>query len=440
MTEPGIDADSGGGPEQRTTGQHWRWTIMASMADYIDAGSIVAGGAGLSMWANAFHLTHTTVGFLGAISSNAISAGIGGLIGGWLGDRLGRKRVYQYDLLLYAFGGLWLVFAMNLPMLAIGYFLVGIAVGADLPTSWSLIAEFAPHQARRKLVGMTNLFWYIGPVVTLCLALVLSPLGLLGIRILFAHLVIVALVTWYFRRGMVESERWEAARASDDVDDERASVFQLGRLKSLFSGANARALAFLFVVFTFWQIAAGTYGFFFPYILRSLGNTSQVASVAVEGAWFISAMLSLGIIFIPFGDRINRRLMFGTGAALQVIAFVLLLVFPISNSWVVISNVVLFGVGQGVAQWPFVRVWASELFPTMLRSTAQGFNFGVMRIIVGVWSLFVPMIAAGGITVLASILATVLAISGVVGTIFAPDTGGRSLEAIEAERADRAGG
>lgn len=418
------------------TRQHWRWTVMASMADYIDAGSIVAGGVGLSMWADAFHLTDTTVGFLGAISSNAISAGIGGLIGGWLGDRVGRKRVYQYDLLLYAFGALWLVFAVNLPMLVIGYFLVGIAVGADLPTSWALIAEFAPDKARRKLMGVTNLFWYIGPVVTLFLALVLAPLGLFGIRILFAHLVIVALVTWYFRRGMVESQRWQAARAADaEPGANKANALEASKLRQLFTGANGRALAFLFVVFTLWQIAAGTYGFFFPYILRSLGHSSQTASVLVEGAWFVSAMLALGLIFIPFGDRVNRRLMFGTGATLQVIAFVLLLVFPVSNNAVVIANVLLFGVGHGIAQWPFVRVWASELFPTMLRGTAQGFNFGVMRIIVGIWSLFVPAIAAGGITLLAAILTVVLAISGIVGTVFAPDTGGRSLEAIEAERA-----
>ena len=51
------------------------------------------------------------VGLIGAFSSNAISAGVGALIGGWLCDRYGRKRIYQWDLLLYAFGLLWIIFA-----------------------------------------------------------------------------------------------------------------------------------------------------------------------------------------------------------------------------------------------------------------------------------------------------------------------------------------
>jgi MFS family permease len=51
------------------------------------------------------------VSLLGAFSSNAISAGLGALIGGRICDRLGRKKIYQWDLLLYALGVLWIIFA-----------------------------------------------------------------------------------------------------------------------------------------------------------------------------------------------------------------------------------------------------------------------------------------------------------------------------------------
>src|ERR1700741_2569155 len=88
-------------------------TVLAGLASYIDAGSIVAGAAGLALWADHFGLTSGMVGTIGAFSSNAISAGVGALVSGWLCDRLGRKRVYQWDLLLYAFGLLWIIFAAN---------------------------------------------------------------------------------------------------------------------------------------------------------------------------------------------------------------------------------------------------------------------------------------------------------------------------------------
>ena len=36
---------------------HWRWTLIAALGDYLDAGSIVAGGASLAMWVALYHHT-----------------------------------------------------------------------------------------------------------------------------------------------------------------------------------------------------------------------------------------------------------------------------------------------------------------------------------------------------------------------------------------------
>src|ERR671921_1025062 len=209
-------ANSGGGTnrsdDSHVTGQQWYWTVLAAMASYIDAGSIVAIAAGLALWQEYLSMSSTTVGLLAAIGPNAIGAAVGALVGGRLGDLLGRKRIYQYDLLLYAFGTLWMVFAFNTPMLIIGTFLVGLAVGADVPTSLALVGELAPSKARSKLMGLTQVAWSLGPIITLGLALVLAPYGLLGIRIVFVHLFVVAMVTWYLRQGLTESATWTAAR------------------------------------------------------------------------------------------------------------------------------------------------------------------------------------------------------------------------------------
>jgi len=62
----------------RTPGENtrddWKNTILAGLANYIDAGSIVAGAAALALWTAMFHLGDTFVGLIGAFSSNAISA------------------------------------------------------------------------------------------------------------------------------------------------------------------------------------------------------------------------------------------------------------------------------------------------------------------------------------------------------------------------------
>src|ERR1051325_4932533 len=192
------------------TAQQWKWSALAGMASYLDAGSIVALGAGMTLFQKKFALDDNAVGTLAAIGPNAIGCAVGAILGGWLGDKLGRKRIYQYDLIVYAIGILCIALAVNREMLFFGTFVVGVAVGADVPTSLALVGEFAPAKARGKLLGFTQVAWCLGPSVVLWLAMALSPLGLLGNCILFLHLLVVALVTWALRRGLAESARWKA--------------------------------------------------------------------------------------------------------------------------------------------------------------------------------------------------------------------------------------
>ena len=403
--------------------RHWRWGVLASMADYIDAGSIVAGSAGLALWASAYHLSSGAVGLIAAFSSNAISAGVGCLIGGWLGDRVGRKRVYQWDLLVYAFGTLFIIFSPSLPGLLVGFVIVGLAVGADIPTSWTLIAEFSPARARGKMLGLTNVFWSLGPVLTLALAWALAPLGLLGIRIVFAHLLVVALVTWFFRRGMVESERWREAGRQAGM-----------RLRDFTTRANLRAFAFVFAMFLPWNLVAGTAGFFFPYILRTVGGAGQGTSVALQAMGFLVVSITTSVVFMPLSDTRHRRLLFGIGAALQAIAYGVLFTFPLGVT-VAVVYLVVNNLGSGFGQGPFFRVWSTELFPTRIRASSQALLYGVVRILIGGWSFLVPVLAATGFRTLALILLLLLVASGTIGLVFMPRTAGKTLEQIQAERA-----
>jgi inositol transporter-like SP family MFS transporter len=408
------------------TRQQWTWSVLAGMASYLDAGSIVALGSGLALFQTYLGLSNGAVGAVAAIGPNALGCALGALIGGRLGDKLGRKRIYQYDLLVYAVGILLVMLAVNAAMLFIGTFVIGVAVGADVPTSLALVGEFSPAKARGKLLAFTQIAWNGGPVVVLLLALALSSLGLLGIRIVFGMLFVVSIVTWVLRRGLAESARWRSASAAGST---------VHRVKALFSGRNLQALVWTATIYLFWNLAAGTSGIFTPYIIRTLHAGNQAASVGLSCAGFVLGILAT-LPFMRLVDRghLTRKKMWGIGAVMQIIAYGAYLFFPFSIP-VIIANIVLFGVGSGFAGEAVYKIFSQELFPTMLRGTAQGFTFGAARTVLGVWSFFVPVLASTGIKPVAVFLTAALIISGVTGYFFMPDTAGKTLEQIETERA-----
>jgi inositol transporter-like SP family MFS transporter len=402
----------------------WRNTILAGLANYIDAGSIVAGSAALALWKAQYGLSDTFLGLIAAFSANAISAGVGALIGGILCDRFGRKRIYQFDMLFYAFGMLFLIFASAPWMIVFGFVLVGLAVGADIPASWSLIAEMAPDDRRGKHSGVAQVLWYLGPVVVLVAFLLLEPFGVLGARIVFAHLAVIALALTFLRSRMRESERWEGARRTAEPASP-AVLLQPRYLKSIL---------FLAGMYGFWNLWAGTNGFFFPYILRTVGDQSQGMSVALQAGGFVLSMLSIYFLFMKLADRVNQRLLFGISAVMQIAGMMLLALFPLTLP-IAMLHIFMMQVGGGFGAQSFFQLWSSEQFPTLVRATAQGVTFAIVRIGLGFWSFFVPVLTSTGFTTLAWILVGFLVVSGLIGLAWAPRNEGKSLEQIEAERA-----
>lgn len=418
----------------------WRNTILAGLANYIDAGSIVAGSAALVMWAAAYNLTPTFLGLIGAFSANAISAGVGALIGGRLCDRFGRKTIYQYDMLFYAFGMGWLVFANEPWMIVVGMVLVGLAVGADIPASWSLIAEEAPTGHRAKHSGVAQVLWYLGPAVVLILFLFLEPLGLLGARIVFAHLAILALVLTFLRSRMKESKRWIDAKEQVRLSEKGQAPAPRGATwRELLKPRHLKSMAFLVGMYGMWNLWAGTNGFFFPYILQTVGNQSQGTAVTLQAAYFALGIASLFFIFMKLADRVNQRLLFGISAILHVIGMSLFALFPLTLP-IAMLHLFTMAMAGGFGAQSFFQLWSAELFPTMVRSTAQGVTFAIVRIGLGFWSFFVPVLTATGFTTLAWIMTGFLVASGLIGWIWAPRNEGKSLEQIEEEQNSGAGG
>ncbi len=93
----------------------------------------------------------------------AIAGGIFGLLGGYLTDLLGRRRVLTFSILLYAFSALAAGFATNLWMLLLCRCLVFIGVCVEFVAAVAWLAELFPDPVQReKALGWTQAFSSIG--------------------------------------------------------------------------------------------------------------------------------------------------------------------------------------------------------------------------------------------------------------------------------------
>ncbi|HEL6718860.1 TPA: MFS transporter [Listeria monocytogenes] len=406
-------------------------TIAVSLTNYLDSGCIVAGASGLTLWATQFGLSSFAVGLLGAVSANAFGSAIGALIGGHLADKYGRKFIYTYNMLVYMLGVTIIMFAMNFPMLLIGFLVTGLSVGAGVPASWTYISEMADPSIRARNIGISQFAWSCGPAIIFTLGIIVSPLGLLGNRLLFLSLLIVAFVAWQLQRKLEESKDWEAEQVKMKESGNRLEH----PFKTAFSSmVNVKSVLFLVGVYLFWNLVAGAMGFFMPFVYETVCGLSNTQANLLQAVLWILTAASTYFGFAKFGDRVSHRGLFFVGALMAVASWVVLTF--VGMSWVGLwTFVILWGISAGIGAQAFYALWSTELFPTKYRGGVQGVMFFLVRGSTGVWSIVFPVILANlGFTVAGTIMIGLLTVSLLIGVIWAPKTRGRSLDDITKER------
>src|SRR3954468_105155 len=89
-------------------------------------------------------------------------------------------------------------------------------------------------------------------------------------------------------------------------------------------------MAFLIVKYGVWNLVAGTYGIFFPYILDAVGSTSDRATLGLQAIWFVSTALAVAFVYMQLIDRVNRRTLLVWSTVLQLAAFVPFIFFQVT--------------------------------------------------------------------------------------------------------------
>ncbi|MBR0036242.1 MAG: MFS transporter [Bacteroidales bacterium] len=430
-------------------------TIAVSLNNYLDAGAIVAGASGLTLWQNYLNLTEVNLGWLNFISANCLGAAIGAIIGGFLADKYGRKFIFTYNLLVYMTGVLLVMLSVNFPMLLAGFLITGISVGVGVPASWTYISESSEINNRGRNICISQMSWGVGPMIILLLGMCFAPGGYLfgwveslataiggadmsveavnvfSSRIVFFSLFIVAFIAWNLQRQLQESAEFEANKASGQ------KTGMLDNIKLLFTNNVAvKTVAFLATIYLTWNLVASVMGFFQPHIYETAGGVSNEQANWMNCIqWGIIVVTTL--IASQIVDKVSHKFIYILGLLFALSAWFVIVGIGVDGPAGLWAFAILWGIEGGLSVQIFYALWGSELFPAKFRAGAQGLMFFLVRGLSAVWGLIFTFIYGEngeGFTVAAYCMIALLLISLVVGVIGAPKTQGKSLEQITKER------
>lgn len=388
----------------------WRTAVFAGMASYLDAAILISTGIALVLYRPVLGFTTVEFGLLSAFLTFSFAAGA--LVGGRLGDRFGRRRVYTVTLIGLFVAAVVLATATSVVTLFPAVILAGFAVGADLPVSLALIAEEAPEGQKGKFVAFSAILWLVGISASNGLSAIVGGMGDLGGRIMFIHVAVVSLIVLIFRASSPESPEWQAAKRSVASPAE-GGLTDLASLRRLARPPYIIALISTALFYATWVIASNTLGQFSTFLFTQLGGVSVQATGLIKLV-NIPIGVVCGLLFMRAVDSRRRYNWFVIGSILQIVAFGTPLAFG-AQLWTLLVMSYGFSFGAAFAGEAIYKVWSQEFYPTLLRTTAQGSTMAFARVIAGTVAIFIPTLVVTQPSSLFVIVTSCVAFSSIIG-------------------------
>ena len=374
-----------------------------------------------------------------AVGITLLGWAIGGVAGGVIADRVGRKRVMLISIVAYALSAGLTALAGNLETLLVLRFLTGLSLGSEWGTGASLIAETWPTRARAKAAGIMQAGFGFGAVLASAVWLGLSQIGSGEWRFVFVIGVVPALFTLYIRRHVAESPAWQNAKhESKRLSD--GPVRRRFTLAELFADRRSRRRALLTLVLSVCSIGAYyTVSTSLPLFVKELataqGRTDADSLTSLAGLTYNIGSI-LGYIAGGFIADIIGRKRYITGYLIGSVATTALLYLTTTSLPAVIALALINGFFT-LGMFAAFAIYLPELFPATIRATAIGFVFNSTRIIAALGPVVFGglVLAFGGVTYAAVIL-SFLYILGIFVLPTLPETKGLPLHDVDASRAN----
>ncbi len=411
-------------------------TIFSSGGAFLDGYVLSIIGVALVQLNVELQLTATWSALIGAAALAGIF--VGTILGGYLTDIIGRKRMFTLDVIAIGVLSILCIFLGSALQLAILRFLIGFFVGADYPIATSLIAEYTPKHHRAKSMGAVAASWYLGATVAALVGYAFYSVNG-GWQWMLGSSALPSLILLIGRHGIPESPMWLARKGRSE--EARRVVYEVFgpdvifeyeeprdiRLSTLFKKGYFGRVMYL-GVFILCQVvpmyAIYTFG---PDIMSAFGLGEGHESILGEA--IISIMFLVGSFPAMYWlNRFGRRDTVLVSLALMTVGLLILGLWPDAPIYIIVFAFALYAFFQGapsILQW----LYPNELFPTEVRASAVGIAIGFSRVgtVISTYLLPIALEQWGvGITML---VGAALVFIGFASSFFlAPETTNKSLQ------------
>jgi MFS family permease len=312
---------------------------------------------------------------------------VGGLIGGALADRYGRKPLLMITILVYSIGTLLSGLATGMWSLLAARAITGMGVGGEWAVAHTLVGETVPPHVR----GRYGSYLQSGAAFARFFATVVGNFVApwIGWRASFMASALPAVMVVLIRSRMPESDVW--------LRDQRDSRVRRGYLRVLAEmlGPSLRKTTALATTVTMFNMAA----YWFKTIWLPTYFHEIRGLPLGQSAWLLF-MDQLGSIagYLAFGfasDFFGRRPSFTVFSLIKAAGMAMVtLGWGAAGGYSATMFAFMFLVGVGEGNWGCIGPLLNEVFPTSVRATALGIIYNVSRGVQFLAPVVIALVAA----------------------------------------------